>query len=80
MISDSYDYQVKLSFNRDKADWFENIVGIENVNKYIMKLVDEDIEKWNKIEAEVLQPIVDSEEELKVLSEKTTGVDKYFSN
>ena len=45
MISDSYDYQVKLSFNRDKADWFENIIGIENVNKYIMKLVDEDIEK-----------------------------------
>lgn len=77
MISDSYDYQVKLSFNRDKADWFENIIGIENVNKYIMKLVDEDIEKWKKIEAEVLQPIVDSEEELRILSEQTTGVDKY---
>ena len=76
-MSDSYDYQVKLSFNRDKADWFENIVGIENVNKYIMKLVDEDIEKWKKIEAEVLQPIVDSEEELRILSEQTTGVDKY---
>ena len=77
MISDSYDYQVKLSFNQDKADWFENIIGIENVNKYIMKLVDEDIEKWKKIEAEVLQPIVDSEEELRILSEQTTGVDKY---
>ena len=78
MISDSYDYQVKLSFNRDKADWFENIVGIENVNKYIMKLVEEDIEKWKKIEAEVLQPIVDSEEEAKALLKKRTGVDKYF--
>ena len=55
----------------------ENIIGTENVNKYIMKLVDEDIEKWKKIEAEVLQPIVDSEEELRILSEQTTGVDKY---
>ena len=78
MMSDSYDYNVKLSFNRDKADWFENIVGIENVNKYIMKLVEADIEKWKKIEVEVLQPIVDSEEELKALSKKRTGVDKYF--
>ena len=32
-----------------------------------MKLVDEDIEKWNKIETEVLQPIVDKEKELGLL-------------
>ncbi len=64
MTFGTYNYNVKLSFNRDKADWIENIVGIENMNKYIMKLIDEDIEKWKKIETEVLQPIVDTEKKL----------------
>ena len=67
MMSDSYDYNVKLSFNRDKADWFERIVGLENMDKYIMKLITDDIEKWKKIETEVLQPIVDKERELGLL-------------
>jgi len=78
MMSGSYNYNVKLSLNRNQADWFENIVGYDDVDKYIMKLVEADIEKWKKIEVEVLQPIVNSEEELRILSEKKTGVDKYF--
>jgi hypothetical protein len=77
-MSGSYNYNVKLSLNRNQADWFENIVGYDDVDKYIMKLVEADIEKWKKIEVEVLQPIVNSEEELRILSEKRTGVDKYF--
>jgi len=80
MMSGSYNYNVKLSLNRNQADWFENIVGYDDVDKYIMKLVEADIEKWKKIEVEVLQPIVNSEEELRILSEKKTGVDKYFFN
>jgi hypothetical protein len=79
-MSGSYNYNVKLSLNRNQADWFENIVGYDDVDKYIMKLVEADIEKWKKIEVEVLQPIVNSEEELRILSEKKTGVDKYFFN
>ena len=67
MISDSYNYNVKLSFNRDKADWFENIVGLEHMDKYIMKLVEADIEKWKNIETQALQPIVDKERDLGLL-------------
>ena len=67
MISDSYNYNVKISFNRDKADWFENIVGLEHMDKYIMKLVEADIEKWKNIETQALQPIVDKERDLGLL-------------
>ena len=58
MMSDSYKYNVKLSLNRNQADWLENIVGFDDVEKYIMKLVEADIEKWKKLETKVLQPIV----------------------
>ena len=66
MTYGTYNYKVKLSVNRDNADWIENIIGLDELDKYITKLVEADIEMWKKIESKVLQPIVDTEKELEL--------------
>ncbi len=35
-----------------------------NVSKYVRSLIDKDIVKWKEIKEKVLQPIIDSEQEL----------------
>ena len=35
-----------------------------NVSKYVRSLIDKDMARWNEITEKVLQPIIDSEQEL----------------
>ena len=51
-----------IHVTKEQAKWVEG--NALNLSKYVRKLIDTDMAKWNEITEKVLRPIIDSEQEL----------------
>ena len=54
-----------IHVTKEQSKWVEG--NALNLSKYVRKLIDTDMAKWNEITEKVLKPIVEKEKELGII-------------